>query len=771
MNLPQRLSLAYLVLAPFARLAPQAPNGQAADALPFVERVDLQPLRAQVRRLFEALDYLGEPLVDAEARAAALAALESGDAGRGLADVQRLLDAHCLAGVHVNPESRVEAQRGPAAPLLVEQGWRTFLVKVHNEAGVTARLAATSPSAAPVFALRDGAEVRPAISSADVEERWMELATMDRQPLTPALSGLSLEYRILQVYSRDAGKREATLSFDVGQGTQDIGFRNDLPILFDATPSARLTLRVRDFDGEPTTAGFTIRDRLGREYPSRAKRLAPDFAFHPQVYRADGESVTLPAGEYRVEATRGPEYRVTARTITIDAERADPVETFELERWIHPAKLGWFSGDHHVHAAGCAHYSDPTQGVEPADMLRHVQGEGLDVGCVLSWGPCWYYQKEFFDGGVHELSTKDNVLRYDVEVSGFPSDYAGHLCLLGLTEDDYPGTQRIEDWPGWDLPILLWARAQGAVVGFAHSGWGLETQSMDVPNGEIPPFDGIGANEYIVDVTHDAVDFISAVDTPWPFELNIWYHTNDAGFRTKLSGETDFPCIYGDRVGLGRSYVKAGEALGWDGWLAGVAAGRSYVSEGRTHLFDFQVGGRAVGTGASELRLAAPGEVRGSVTVAALLDERPNDELRARPLGAKPYWHVERARLFDTRRVALEIVVNGLVAAREEIVADGTPHPVSFELEIERSSWVAARIFAAAHTNPVYVVVGGEPIRASRESLQWCLDSVERCWESKSGVWRQRFGGDEGRKGELEDCRAAYEHARRVYRERLEECE
>ena len=44
-------------------------------------------------------------------------------------------------------------------------------------------------------------------------------------------------------------------------------------------------------------------------------------------------------------------------------------------------------------------------------------------------------------------------MRYDVEVSGFPSQHAGHLCLLRLKEDDYPGTERIEDWPSWDLPI------------------------------------------------------------------------------------------------------------------------------------------------------------------------------------------------------------------------------------------------------------------------------------------------------------------------------
>ena len=64
--------------------------------------------------------------------------------------------------------------------------------------------------------------------------------------------------------------------------------------------------------------------------------------------------------------------------------------------------------------------------------------------------------------------------------------------------------------------MLKWGKRQGGVVGFSHSGWGLQTKAKELPNYEIPPFDGIGANEYIVDVVHDAVDFISAVDTPAP---------------------------------------------------------------------------------------------------------------------------------------------------------------------------------------------------------------------------------------------------------------
>ena len=47
-----------------------------------------------------------------------------------------------------------------------------------------------------------------------------------------------------------------------------------------------------------------------------------------------------------------------------------------LKRWIDPAQWGWYAGDPHIHAAGCAHYDVPTQGVSPETMIRHVRGEG-----------------------------------------------------------------------------------------------------------------------------------------------------------------------------------------------------------------------------------------------------------------------------------------------------------------------------------------------------------------------------------------------------------
>ena len=139
------------------------------------------------------------------------------------------------------------------------------------------------------------------------------------------------------------------------------------------------------------------------------------------------------------------------------------------------------------------------------------------------------------------------------------------------------------------------------------------------------------------------------------------------------------------------------------------------------------------------------------------------DEIIANtPYEDKPYWHIERARVKGTQRVPLEILVNGYPQIKTEIIADGTVQHCEFELDIPRSSWVAARILPSSHTNPIFVVVGGKPIRAFRRSLQWCLESVDQCWRSK-----ERFIKEE----EMEGAKKDYAHARQVYRERLAECE
>lgn len=768
-----------------------AVSAAGAAELPQVTTVESQPLTAATERLIEALDYIGAPLAATD-KQALQAALRQTDAPRLIAEVQRILDPYCLVAATIQPDGRVAVVEGPAKKELIQQGWRTFLVKVHNVAGATSELKIDSPNVAPLYRRSTGSPAPPIdIKPADVPIRWLDASLYGSQPLKPALSGLALEYRILQLYSRDVGRREAHLGLTARDQTAPANPAETVLIRFQCLPAVEVVLGIKDVDGQPATAAFTIRDKLGRVYPNPARRLAPDFFFHNQVYRSNGESVHLPPGDYTLEIARGPEYHVDTHKLTVTdgvvSQRAD----FQLRRWIHAAKRHWYSGDHHVHAAGCAHYDNPTEGVTPSDMMRHILGEDLNVGCVLSWGPCWYAQKQYFEGKTSALSRPNHLMRYDVEVSGFPSQHCGHLCLLRLTEDDYPGAERIEQWPSWTQPILEWGQKQGAVVGYSHSGAGLQLPDImpdgsrqfsyrrptdwpgraadTLPDYAMPKFDGIGANEYIVTAANGACDFLSSVDTASIWELNIWYHTLNCGLTSRISGETDFPCVYGDKVGLGRVYVKVDDnaELTYDNWIRGVKNGRSYCGDGLSHVFGFKVNDVAVGEPGtkgkiSTLGLEKPGRAKVSCDVAAFLASATptpqTERIRKARLDQKPYWHLERCRLGDTRNVPVEIIVNGQPVAKKEIVADGSVQSLTFDVDLPQSSWVAVRILPSVHTNPVFVEVAGKPIRASRKSADWCLQAVEVCWNSKVGQIREP---------ERAAARAAYDKAKAVYQAAL----
>ena len=785
------------------------------QTLPKVLDAEAQPLLAQAIRLDQALSGLGSVLSSTDSRR--LQALQKRAPGREVVrEIQEILDPYCFALVEINPEARVKVIRGPAAAELIQNGWKTFLVKVQNQAAVNSVLEAHSPNAEPLLHRSTGLPNRKdenVIAPGEAASRFLELSMYRQRPMTKELSGLGLEYAILQIYSKNAGPHEAKIGFHIGQGTQDIGFRNAIDVLFKCQPSIKVVFRIKDEDGSPSMASLVISDgverlledpkkepfpkdyrltmayrrnwaegkfdgaeakvgtkRLIGLYPLPSRRHAgadefPDFFFHPQVYRADGEHVYLPPGNYQVAFGRGPEYLPQTQQLKVPAGTKSMEVSLQLKRWIHLARNGWYSGDHHVHAAGCSHYESPEEGVQPEHMWRQAVGEDLNVACVLSWGPCWYHQKTYFKGKAHPLSNDQNVMRYDVEVSGFPSSHAGHVCLLRLKEDDYPGTTKIEEWPSWTLPVLKWARGQGGAVGYAHSGWGLEPIEpvATLPNYVQPKYDGIGANEYIVTVANDAVDFYSGGDTPLPWELNMWYHTLSTGFRVRLSGETDFPCIFDDRVGLARTYAQLDGKLDFDRFVDAIKDGRSYVSEGRSHLIDFRVNSTQLGMGKSQLDVKSPQKVQISARAAAYLPA-VQDEIGAiiasRAPNLPPYWDVERARIGKSRNVMVELVVNGEPVDRKEIVADGQWQDVRFERKVERSSWMALRVLYSSHTNPIFVLVGDKPIRASRRSAEWCRRGVDRCWEMK----RSRIRAEE-----IKDAEGAYEKARQVYDRILEE--
>ena len=277
------------------------------------------------------------------------------------------------------------------------------------------------------------------------------------------------------IYSSEAGKREATLGFDVGQGTQDLGFRGECPVLFDVRPAIPVKLAIarprRQADDGPLHVPRPGRPRLSAAGqapgpgpllpgpglpPRRRDRAAAAGRVHHELRPRPGVPCWN-AEDHRAGEGRG-------RRIAV-----------KLERWVNPADYGFYSGDHHIHAAGCAHYTNPTEGVLAEDMFLHVKGEGLNVGCILTWGPCYDFQRQFFDAeprqlerAVHraEIRRRSQRLRLAGPRPCLPAEPQGpDLSRLGGT--------KTKGWPTWTTPLMRWAKAQGAVTGYAHSASGL----------------------------------------------------------------------------------------------------------------------------------------------------------------------------------------------------------------------------------------------------------------------------------------------------------
>lgn len=815
--------------------------------------VEEQPLAANLQRVVTAMQSLGTPLSPT-----VLTSLNKALEDRNSIDIQRAIDSQVLFVVQINPEERVKVARGPAVANLQQHGFTPVLVKIVNGSTTTRKLRIVSPQAGAVYAgvAKNSMQRQQSLELIDNQNdkgqpgRFLAVEMFEQPPLTDRLSGLEVEYAVALILSTESGRREATIGFDLGQGEQDLGSRGEVPVLFSIRPAVPVRLSILDENGMPTTASLIIRDHQGHVYPLQPKRLAPDFFFQPQIYRADGETVLLPVGEFTVQTGRGPEYWVREQKLIVNAPAANnpnanldsPQLGIRLERWVNPLEYGFYSGDHHIHAAGCAHYTHPTEGVTPEDMFRQVKGEGLNVGCVLTWGPCFRHQRQFFSPKPHDVSEPLTLLKYDLEISGFGSQALGHVCLLNLRDQTFPGSEGTDTmgWPSWTTPVMKWAKAQGGIAGYAHSASGLaidpaaatrrmlathdhdqdgrlsidevnavllpesfstidqnadqflddvelkashDKVSDQLPNLAIPEMNGVGAMEICVTTVEGVCDFISAMDTRRIQEWNTWYHLLNCGFPLKVSGETDFPCMSSRRVGQGRVYVRLNDpklieaassgkknpmTLDFGQWCDGIVKGRSYVSDGFAHALDFRV--NEVLSGGDDVQLAGPGRISIQATVSfapetpATVAQGTSDPAASlRLVGDTVELHGPRKDTIQRGGERLiEIVCNGRPIARQKVPADGMPHQLKFDVNVERSSWIALRQFPQLHTNPVNVIVAGKAICASRASAQWCEQTIELLWKNRESKIAA---------AERDEARKTFDRAKARYREIAVNCD
>ena len=465
------------------------------------------------------------------------------------------------------------------------------------------------------------------------------------------------------------------------------------PVHFEIRPLVPLRVRILDERGQPGTARIYLTGSDGLAYAPRgsSNRIAAmraEYFFHAE----DNFEVEMPAGETLIEAARGQEYRLTSENVVLQPGR--PAEaTLRLSRWTDQVQKGYWSADVHIHA----NYTSPHhQNIEPRDVRLQLTGEDLNYGnmMVANSGGAFIHDRQYFEGKPHRLSSDRCFIYWNEENR---SSAYGHMCFLGLKKLVEPFYNGFRDTPHWEdypanFPLAQNVFDQGGAVSYAHPGM-------------IPSFEGASIKELPVDLAlgqKTAMDVLSNNDENATMEM--WYRLLNCGFRVAISAGTDaFTNVVDHYIaGGGRVYVRTGAKFDYAAWLDGYRQGRSFASNGPAVTLD--VNGKLPG---DELQLASPGEV---AVQASVLTQTPLDRV--------------------------ELIVNGRVVHSEPVEGKSAIEFRS-KVPLRESSWIALRALgprhrlimndtmAFAHTSPVYVTVGGKPVRVA-DDIRFYREWVER---------------------------------------------
>lgn len=485
---------------------------------------------------------------------------------------------------------------------------------------------------------------------------------------------------------------ETTLGASSGKLTvHQEGNEITTPVHFDVRPLVPLRVRILDEQGRPATARVYLTGSDGLSYAppgssARITAMSSEYFFHAD----DAFEIELPAGETTVEVSRGPEYRLTAKRITL--QPGMPAEAvLNLQRWTHPTSKGWWSGDVHIHA----NYTSPHhQVIEPRDVRLQVAAEDLNYAnmMVANSSGAFIHDRQYFEARPHRFSTPENFIYWNEENR---SSAFGHMCFLGLkrlVEPFYNGFRNTPYWDDFPANYTLAQQVfdQGGAVSYAHPGAGSSFEAASIK--ELPVDLALGQQT--------AMDVLSNNDEAVTTEM--WYRLLNCGFRVAISAGTDAFTNVADHylAGGNRVYVQTGERFDYTAWLDGFRKGRSFASNGP--ILTLTVNGKSPGDeikadGAMEV------QVRAQVSSQVPLD-------------------------------SVDLIVNGKPV---HTVAGGEAVDFTHTLKLGKSSWIALRALgprhrlvlndtqAYAHTSPVYVSFGGQPVRL-REDLRFYREWVEK---------------------------------------------
>jgi hypothetical protein len=473
----------------------------------------------------------------------------------------------------------------------------------------------------------------------------------------------------------------------------------------DADSGQALPARVyiQDENGSwhfPVSIGGTaVAYRKSRTDNPRSVEMHTTLSAHPF-------SAQLPAGKYTFTIERGKEYHPERREVTFGRESLDL--TFRLRRWIDMAKLGWYSGDTHVHRG--------------LDELPNLQlAEDLNVALpLLDWtreafvSPLEARKQPFQDAPPRIVKIDDTHVYYprNTEYELFTVNKKSHTLgaffalnhrtvldvgappVRGIAERIHREGGLIEldkhNWP-WSMMLIpvmqpdLYELSNNHVwrTEFAFGGWGEQA----------PPYmqaqrDDKGVTEW-----------------GWlDYGFQNYYALLNCGFRLRPTAGTASG-VHPVPLGFGRVYIQCLDSFNYESWISGLNPGRSFVTTGPM------------------LFATVDGEQPGHIFRPTISSAR-EFRVQARATSAMP---LDR---FD-------IVVNGQIVRtvkpdNRKTRVDSYECQLDERIPIDGTAWIAVRCFEDrpdkrirfAHSSPVHILVPEKPLRPREAEIGYLIQRV-----------------------------------------------
>ena len=347
-----------------------------------------------------------------------------------------------------------------------------------------------------------------------------------------------------------------------------------------------LDLTVAGADGKPMPARIGLYDSTGRmpipsneaveikkfddrtrTYLLRAQTVWP--ADNKQVFYVGGRYRTrLPAGSYRLVATRGIEYKFADEQLSVRAGETLS-KTVTLLRWFDQPSAGWYSGDVHIH-------SPRRDATDERAMQLQAQAEDLHVANVLEMGNVTTTHFPQRGWGARDGRVIDTLHALVSGQEDPRTGHRGHTIHLDLT-----APVRFPDQYLLFHKVFEAVAQQGGLSGYAHA-----------------QGDGLGTLPGLaIDGPFGLIDFVEIAQGGQVVTRN-WFDLLNLGLRIAPAAGTDYP--YLDHPGAVRNYVQVPGDYSVDGWFEGLGAGRTFVTTGP--LLSFLLNGKSMG---EEVRVAA----------------------------------------------------------------------------------------------------------------------------------------------------------------------